>query len=131
MKWDVFDNLIAYQEPRKIFGYYQQLISLRQHKQCLQDGVFLTVKVDDENKLYSYARYLDDECAIVIVSRNEPEEDVVVDISNLPFSDVDSWYDPFSGNTYQLSSTKKLHIIQGDFEESNSLILFGQKNNVK
>ena len=91
----------------------------------------LTVKVDDENKLYSYARYLDDECAIVIVSRNEPEEDVVVDISNLPFSDVDSWYDPFSGNTYQLRSKKKLHIIQGDFEESNSLILFGQKNNVK
>ena len=131
MKWDVFDNLIAYQEPRKIFGYYQQLISLRQHKQCLRDGVFLTVKVDDENKLYSYARYLEDECAIVIVSRNEPEEDVVVDISNLPFSDIDSWYDPFSGNTYQLSSAKKLHIIQGDFEESNSLILFGQKNNVK
>ncbi len=128
MKWEVLENLDKYPEQKKTFEYYQKLISLRQKEKCLTDGMFLALKIDDENKLYSYARYISpEECAIVVISKEEPEDDVVVNLAGFPFASVKTWFDPFSQKTYQIGESKKIRIIQGDFEESNSLILFAKK----
>ncbi|OGI22896.1 MAG: hypothetical protein A2255_05705 [Candidatus Melainabacteria bacterium RIFOXYA2_FULL_32_9] len=127
MRWDVFDDLLHYNNEASIFNLYKDLIDLRDNNSCLINAPLLTLLVDNENKIYAYARYINDSnCVIVIMTRNGLNNDLNIDISEMPFENKTSWKNPISNKDY-INYGRSITIQPVDFKDNFGLILMAVK----
>ncbi|MFH0702420.1 MAG: alpha-amylase family glycosyl hydrolase [bacterium] len=124
MKWDIFENLSSYySEEKLIFNFFKKLINLRNKYSCFIEAPVLTVYIDDKNKIYSYARYNENnDCAIIIISKNNIKNNINIDISDLPFEDILSWENYLTGKKY-INHNKNIIIQPEDLDECFGLVL--------
>ncbi|EKE02868.1 MAG: glycosidase [uncultured bacterium] len=123
MKWNIFENLLHHPEEASIFNFYKKLINLRNNNSYLIDAPVLTLVTDNENKIYAYARYIDNNnCAIILITRNGLSNDINIDISGLPFEDKTSWKDPISNKDY-INYGRGITIQPADLKASYGIIL--------
>ena len=117
IKWDINpDN-------NEFFTFYQNLISLRNNNKCLIDAPLYTVHIHNDDNIFAYARYSDDnDCTIVVVARNGFINQLNLDISGLPFENITNWKDPLSGKDY-LNYGKNIIINPQNTEKSYGLVL--------
>lgn len=123
MKWNIYENLLQHKEEAEIFNLYKNLIDLRKNYDCFINSPLLTLKVHNHDKIYSYARYKNQsDCAIVVVIKKYLKEDLNIDISNLPFENIESWKNPISGKSY-INYGKNIIFKPEDFSDSFGLVL--------
>ena len=143
MKWNIYEDLLHHKEghnkdlskdlnnckPKKggdchqIFNLYKNLIELRKNYDCLINSPLLTLKIHNHDKIYSYSRYKNEsDCAIVVITKHNLKEDLNLDISNLPFENIESWKNPISGKSY-INYGKNITFKPEDFSDSFGIIL--------
>jgi cyclomaltodextrinase / maltogenic alpha-amylase / neopullulanase len=123
MMWDIVEDLPHHKKEAGIFNLYKELIILRESHSCFTEGFVLTLLIDDDRKIYAYARYKNcNDFALVIISRDKLQEELNLDISNLPFANITSWKDPLTGKEY-MNYGKNIIIKPADMQESFGLIL--------
>lgn len=122
-KWDVYENLMQNKEEAGIFNLYKTLIDLRKNYNSLVDSPLLTVKVDDFDNVYAYARYKNEsDCVITVIAKEKLTEDYNLSLSNLPFQNIESWKDPISGRNY-MNYGKNIVFKPEDFSDSLGIVL--------
>lgn len=123
MKWDIVDNLDDNPASKEIFELYQNLIKLRQNRKSLSEGLMLTLLVDDESEVYAYARYSEfGDCSIVVVSKNDVEKDIVIDLVDTPFEFTEKWRNALDEEDKFFNQDGKL-VIKVEQIKDNNLIL--------
>jgi len=123
MKWEVYEDLLHHKEEAEIFNLYKNLIDLRKNYDCLINSPLLTLKIHNHDKIYAYARYKNEsDCAIVVVIKQNLKENLNLDISNLPFENIESWKDPIYGKNY-INYGKNIVFKPEDFSDSLGIIL--------
>ena len=123
MNWNICDELLHHKEESEIFKLYKNFIELRKNYDCLVNSPLLTLKIHNHDKVYSYARYKNSsDCAIVVVVKNNLKENLHLDISNMPFENIEEWKDPISGKNY-LNYGKNITLKTEDFSDSFGIIL--------
>lgn len=123
MQWNVYENLLRHSSEADIFNFYKKLVNLGDNSSCLVNSPLYTVMTDNENKIYSYARYLNNsDCAIVIIARDGMDNKVHLDISDLPFENITGWKNPLSGKDY-INYGKNIIIQPEDMQDCFGLIL--------
>ena len=123
MKWNLYDELLQNKEESEIFNLHKNLIELRKNYDCLVNSPLLTLKIHNHDKVYSYARYKNSsDCAIVVVVKNNLKENLHLDISNMPFENIEGWKDPISSKNY-LNYGKNITLKPEDFSDSFGIIL--------
>lgn len=123
MRWNIFNDLLHHPEEAEIFNLYKKLIDLRKNHSCLIEAPVLTLMADNENKIYAYARYINNyDCAIIIITRDGIKEDLNIDISGMLFEDKINWQDPISGKDY-MNYGRNIVIQPEDLKKSFGLVL--------
>ena len=123
MKWNIYEELLSHKDEAEIFNLYKKLIDLRKNYDCLINSPLLTLKIYNHNKIYAYARYKNEsECAIIAITKHDLKEDLNLDISNMPFENIESWKNPISGKSY-INYGKNIILKPEDFFESFGIVL--------
>jgi glycosidase len=75
-------------DPRSLWRYYRDLISLRNTHAALRVGDMIILDTD-ARKVYSYLRYTDDEALLVIINMDdEPVQNFTLSLAEGPLSNV-------------------------------------------
>lgn len=94
IKWNKIDK------EEKITNFYKKLIKIRKENSVLINGAVYTLFRDDLRKIYSYARYDNNNCIITVISKEGLASGVNIDISHMPFSSVKKWKNLLTDETY-------------------------------
>lgn len=122
MNWNIVNDLQNCPKACDIFNYYKQLIKIRKERRALSEGIMLTLLVNDMREIYAYARFSDDgDCVIVVISKNEVQEDIMLDLSDTPFEYTKKWRSAFCEQEF-VNLNGKI-VITPEQVQNNSLIL--------
>jgi len=123
MKWDIFNDLLHHKAEFEIFELYKKLINLREKYPCTVSAPLLTLMTDDSNKIYAYAKYRENsDCIIALISKNGIKEDLSIDISGMPFENIENWENPLTGKAF-INYGKTIIIKPEDLSSSFGIVL--------
>lgn len=122
MNWNIVKDIDNCPSAKEVFEHYKMLIQMRKNRKSLSQGLMLTLLVDDEREIYAYSRFSDNgDCVIVVVSKNDVYEDIVIDLSDTPFEYTRKWKSAFDDSDF-VNLDGKI-IISSDKISDNNLIL--------
>lgn len=122
MNWNIVKDIEHCPSAKEIFDHYKMLIQMRKTRKALSQGLMLTLLVDDFRGIYAYSRFSDNgDCVIVVISKNDVYEDIVVDLSDTPFEYTKKWKSAFDGSDF-INFDGKI-VISPDKIPDNNLIL--------
>ncbi len=122
MNWNIVENLNECPVAKEIFHHYKNLIKIRKERRALSEGIMLTLFVDDIREIYSYARFSDDgDCVIIVVSKEDVIDDIIIDLTDTPFEYTKKWKSAFSKDEF--INLKGKIIISPEQIHDNNLIL--------
>jgi glycosidase len=122
MNWNIVKDIDNCPKAKEIFEHYKMLIQMRKSRKALSQGLMLTLLVDDEREIYAYSRFSDNgDCVIVVISKNDVYEDIVIDLSDTPFEYTRKWKSAFDNSDF-INLDGKI-IISPDKIADNNLIL--------
>lgn len=123
MNWNIFENLNECPRAKEIFCHYKNLIKIRKERRALSEGIMLTLLVDDMREIYAYSRFSDDgDCVIVVISKEDVTEDIVIDLTDTPFEYTKKWKSVFGGEEF-VNSHGKIIISPEQIPDNNLILL--------
>jgi len=123
MNWNIVKTLEQCPNANEIFSHYKTLIKIRNERRALSHGLMLTLLVNDVREIYAYSRFSDDgDCVIVVVSKYDVSEDIIVDLTDTPFEYTKKWKSAFGGDEF-INSNGKIIISPEQIVDNNLILL--------
>ena len=74
------------EQDKELLAFYSSLIRLRLNNKALRRGNFIPLAADDENKIYAFARTLENQVCLVLLNMNSKDTEcsIPVRLLNLP-----------------------------------------------
>jgi glycosidase len=121
----VWKDLEPYDDPQvkfdaKQFDHYQRAIAVRRALEPLQVGFFRPVMIDNDRKIYAFAREQNGRTAYVVINKNPSSQNVELAIDGANLVD---WMDPASAEvkTQAGSDARPIASIRGDAKDLKSV----------
>jgi glycosidase len=87
MPWDSLDQ--------HLLGYYKRIVSLHRNSRALRQGDYETVLLDDERRLYGFARRCENEVVFALFNSGDETADAHVSLRE---GDSEQWHEAISGS---------------------------------
>jgi len=99
-------------QNKELKSWYKKLISIRKNNEALSKGEYKTLICDDENNIYGFERYTEDQTAIVII--NAGSKDIDLPIKNSGWEDLlnDSYITENADSNLTRVSADSVHIYK-------------------
>lgn len=123
MNWKIVEDFDNQPTSKEIFEHYKVLIKMRKTRKALSQGLMLTLLVDDVREIYAYSRFSDNgDCVIVVISKNDIVEDIVIDLSDTPFEYTKKWKSAFDNSDF-INLDGQIVISPSQMPDNNLILL--------
>ena len=120
----IFDNsrefmLWGAEQDKSLYNFYQQLCKIRNNHQALITGERQDLVVEDQNKIWVYSKYNNQEELLIILNLSTVEQNIDLSIDKLKENKRDKLVDLLTSEQYQLTNRR----LQLQLEPQQKLIL--------